>query len=157
MNKKIHLFCAFLLCMLFVSCNTSAFKFSEPEFADNTDLKAHIYHEVDKYNHDREVEKRLQNPFEAATYGQLYDWGYYDYSCELSTEERAAKVEMVDWDPSQNGGDSYNCYFIYYRVNCGSGVTLYALVELTEFDDGTAESNILGIESTLSGVKNLVI
>lgn len=158
MRKKTLLFVIISLSSaLSLSCENVLEKIApEPKYVDDAEVKSNIYYQVAEYEFHKNWEEDLQNPMSAAIWGEYYASGWCQYKCNLSKEERASKVENVDWDISQNGGEHYHCFYIYYRVKCKKH-TLYALVELTEFDSGEVEYDILAVESTLSAIKNLVM
>lgn len=133
-----------MLCMAYLSsCGTLL----APKYAEDEDVLCHVY-DVVREESTSELEDGLQLLAILAG-GKL---------ATPTTEEKIQNTKMLEWSVNEQMlGDSYTGYFVTYRVVINKGensYTYYALVDLTEFDSGEYEWEIVDVDESLSAIQS---
>lgn len=133
-----------MLCMAYLS---SCGALLAPKYAEDEDVLCHVY-DVVREESTSELEDGLQLLAILAG-GKL---------ATPTTEEKIQNTKMLEWSVNEQMlGDSYTGYFVTYRVVINKGensYTYYALVDLTEFDSGEYEWEIVDVDESLSAIQS---
>lgn len=148
MKRKKH-FLALATCLI-ASLLIQSCALLPPKNADSDEIKCSVYAAVDEYLEENRSKSWMEEYFEDNLSMLLGK-----YKCKVPDEVRIDSTEVIDWDHSDNKGNEYRTYFVYYRILIRHS-SYYALVALTEFKDGSYEWSIEDVEPTLSEVKSLV-
>lgn len=137
----------FFLGMLCMVCLSSCGALLAPKYAENDEVLCHVYDVVCEES-TSELEDGLQLLAILAG-GKL---------ATPTTEEKIQNTKMLEWSVNEQMlGDSYTGYFVTYRVVINKGensYTYYALVDLTEFDSGEYEWEVVDVDESLSAIQS---
>lgn len=136
-----------ILGMLCMVCLSSCGALLAPKYAENDEVLCHVY-DVVREESTSELEDGLQLLAILAG-GKL---------ATPTTEEKIQNTKMLEWSVNEQMlGDSYTGYFVTYRVVINKGensYTYYALVDLTEFDSGEYEWEVVDVDESLSAIQS---
>lgn len=133
-----------MLCMVYLS---SCGALLAPQYAETEKVLCYVY-DVVREESTSELEDGLQLLAILAG-GKL---------ATPTTEEKIQNTKMLEWSVNEQMlGDSYTGYFVTYRVVINKGensYTYYALVDLTEFDSGEYEWEVVDVDESLSAIQS---
>lgn len=136
-----------ILGMLCMVCLSSCGALLAPKYAENDEVLCHVY-DVVREESTSELEDGLQLLAILAG-GKL---------ATPTTEEKIQNTKMLEWSVNEQMlGDSYTGYFVTYQVVINKGensYTYYALVDLTEFDSGRYEWEVIDVDQSLSAIQS---
>lgn len=137
-----------ILGMLCMVCLSSCGALLAPQYAETEKVLCYVY-DVVREESTSEFEESLQI-FAVLAGGKLAD--------PPTTEEKIQNTKMLEWSVNEQMlGDSYTGYFVTYRVVINKGessYTYYALVDLTEFDSGEYEWEVVDVDESLSAIQS---